>query len=158
MEAVQKSLEHVAKRAPGLHSNSTSAKAAAASPTVHDSIDQLIARIEAAKTSVAASSASSSSSQPHPAVVIAELKSAVEWTQKAVLDCQREFHAAFPSPQKGSTRSYISCNSSHGWLVLSRSGKHAYKNLSDLQPVLLISLREANACMYPCSPRQRLWC
>ena len=100
MEAVQKSLEHVAKRAPGLHSNSTSAKAAAASPTVHDSIDQLIARIEAAKTSVAASSASSSSSQPHPAVVIAELKSAVESTQKAVLDRQREFHAALSKSAK----------------------------------------------------------
>ena len=49
MEAVQKSLEQLAKRAPGLHSASSSAKAAATTPTVHDSIDRLIARIEAAK-------------------------------------------------------------------------------------------------------------
>ncbi|KAJ1026730.1 hypothetical protein NDA16_002328 [Ustilago loliicola] len=100
MEVVQKSLEQLAKRAPGLHSNSTSAKAAA-TPTVHDSIDQLIARIEAAKAAISTSSdAASSSSQPNPAVVLAELKSSVETTQKTILDRQKEFHAALSKSTK----------------------------------------------------------
>ncbi|KAF6767484.1 CTLH/CRA C-terminal to LisH motif domain protein [Kalmanozyma brasiliensis GHG001] len=97
MEAVQKSLEQVAKRAPGLHSNSASAKAAATTPSVHDSIDRLIAQVEAAK---AALSASSSSSAPNPAVLVAELKSSVESAQKSILDRQKEFHAALSKSTK----------------------------------------------------------
>ncbi len=96
MEAIQKSLEQVAKRAPGLHSNSTSAKAAATSPSVHDSIDRLIAQVEAAKAALSASS----SSAPNPAVLLAELKSSVETTQKSILDRQKEFHAALSKSTK----------------------------------------------------------
>ncbi|CDR99756.1 uncharacterized protein SPSC_01281 [Sporisorium scitamineum] len=99
MEAVQKSLEQVAKRAPGLHSNSTSAKAAATQPSVHDSIDKLIAQVEAAKAAISNSS-SSSSSPPNPAVLLAELKSSVETAQKSILDRQKEFHAALSKSTK----------------------------------------------------------
>ncbi len=95
MEAVQKSLEQLAKRAPGLHSASSSAKAAATTPTVHDSIDRLIARIEAAKAAL-----SSSSAAADPAVVVAELKASVESAQKSILDRQKEFHAALGKATK----------------------------------------------------------
>ena len=95
MEAVQKSLEQVSKRAPGLHSNSTSAKAAATTPSVHDSIDRLIAHVEAAKASL-----SSSSAAPNPAVLLAELKSSVETAQKSILDRQKEFYAALSKSTK----------------------------------------------------------
>ncbi len=94
MDAVQKALEQVSKRAPGLHSTSSSAKAAATNPTVHDSIDRLIAQIEEAKSSL------SSSSSPNPAVLVAGLKSAVETTQKEILDRQKEFHAALSKSTK----------------------------------------------------------
>ncbi|GAC93454.1 hypothetical protein PHSY_001019 [Pseudozyma hubeiensis SY62] len=99
MEAVQKSLEQLAKRAPGLHSNSVSAKAAATQPSVHDSIDKLIAQVEAAKATIA-SSAASSSSPPNPAVLLAELKALVETAQKSILDRQKEFHAALSKSTK----------------------------------------------------------
>ncbi|SPO25515.1 uncharacterized protein UTRI_03065_B [Ustilago trichophora] len=94
MEAVQKSLEQVAKRAPGLHSNSSSSKAAATTPTVHDSIDRLIAQVEAAKASL------HSPTQPNPAVLLAELKSSVESAQKSILDRQKEFYAALSKSTK----------------------------------------------------------
>lgn len=95
MEAVQKALEQVVKRAPGLHSNSTSAKTAATQPSVHDSIDKLIAQVEAAKAGIA-----SSSSSPDPAVLLAELKSSVEVAQKSILERQKEFHAALSKSTK----------------------------------------------------------
>lgn len=98
MEAVQKSLEQVAKRTPGLHSNSSSAKAAATQPSVHDSIDKLIAQVEAAKAAI--SNSASSSSPPNPAVLLAELKSSAETAQKSILDRQKEFHAALSKSTK----------------------------------------------------------
>ena len=101
MEAVQKTLEQLANRAPGLYPSSTSAKAAAVTPTVHDSIDQLITRIEAAKAAISSTSdAASSLSQLSPGVVLAELKASVESTQKTILDRQKEFHAALSKSTK----------------------------------------------------------
>lgn len=99
MEAVQKSLEQVAKRAPGLHSTSTSSKSALTSPTVHDSIDTLIARIEAAKSTLVSSSS-------NPSIVLAELKSSVESAQKSILDRQKDFHSALSKASKALDRKF----------------------------------------------------
>lgn len=93
MEAIQKSLEQVNKRAPGLHSKSSNPKAAAATPTVHDSIDALIARIESAKAALSGNTAS-------PAVLAAELKASLESASKSILDRQKEFYAALSKSTK----------------------------------------------------------
>ncbi|SPO36317.1 uncharacterized protein PSFLO_01788 [Pseudozyma flocculosa] len=89
MDALQKSLDQLNKRAPGLHSASSSARAAAANPTVHDSIDRLIAQIERAKASLAAPS---SDTPADPAVLVAELKSLVDSSQRSVAERQKEFY------------------------------------------------------------------
>ncbi|PWZ01928.1 hypothetical protein BCV70DRAFT_198212 [Testicularia cyperi] len=95
MEAIQKSLDQVAKKVPGLHSVSASTKTAATNPSVHDSIDRLIAQLEAAKAAVA-----STSSSPDPGVVVAELRHAVETAQKNVLDRHKEFHSVLSKSTK----------------------------------------------------------
>lgn len=94
MEAVQKSLDHVAKRAPALHSASSSSKAAATNPTVHDSIDRLISQIEQAQAVLASEPSASSG------ILAAELKHSVESAQKAILDRQKEFYAAITKTSK----------------------------------------------------------
>ncbi|SNX84469.1 uncharacterized protein MEPE_03178 [Melanopsichium pennsylvanicum] len=97
MEALQRSLEQVSKRAPGLHSTSSSVKAATKTPTVHDSIDRLIAQVEDARASL---SATSSSLPPNPAVLLAELNSSVQTAQKSILERQKEFYAALSKTSK----------------------------------------------------------
>lgn len=103
MDAIQKSLDQLAKRAPALHANSHSAKAALTSPSVHDSIDRLIADLETARASLHDRDA-----PPNPAVLAAELSKSVQTTQSSISDRQKEFYAALSKAFKALDRKFPS--------------------------------------------------
>ncbi|KAN0061670.1 hypothetical protein ACQY0O_005661 [Thecaphora frezii] len=94
MEALQKSLDQLHKRAPALHSPSPSSRAATTNPTVHDAIDRLIDHFQRA------SDALHSPTPADPARVAAELKSHLENAHRTIADRQKEFYTALTKAQK----------------------------------------------------------
>ncbi|PWN48712.1 hypothetical protein IE53DRAFT_347009 [Violaceomyces palustris] len=91
MEAIQKGLDQLAKKAPGVYSKSSSSKAAATNPSVHDSIDKLIDQLEHAKRSIHTSPNLSP---------LADVRTCLEATQKNVSERQKELYLALSKVSK----------------------------------------------------------
>lgn len=106
MDGVQKELDRLKKKAPGIAGPSTSSKAAALNPTIHDSLDRLIAHLERARGALPSSSDSASSSSQSTAQTRMELSRALERTQREVSERQKEYHAALARLGKALDRKF----------------------------------------------------